>query len=320
MVVRLISTLAATAVSLVAAAGLIARVVPVTNHPTLFVAALAPYLTVAAVVAVPLFLLARRRVMAGAAAVLTVAAVAVQLPLFVPAAGPPPGGVPVRVLTANVEEGTADPRALADLARTRADILVLQELTPELTEALTRLGIGADFPHRVTDARPEAAGAGIWSRYPITRSATVPGYRMTQLRAVVDVPGARAETVVLVTHIAGPWPQPIDGWREEMAAMAATMSGLAGSAGQSAVIVAGDFNSTHDMQPFRRLLRGGFADSADQSGSGPIRAWPADRRVPPLIGIDHILTYQATATGAHTVRVPGSDHLGLTATVHLPGG
>jgi len=45
---------------------------------------------------------------------------------------------------------------------------------------------------------------------------------------------------------------------------------------------------------------------------------PADSAITPLIGIDHILTYNSSATGAQTVRIPRSDHLGLIATVHIP--
>ena len=84
------------------------------------------------------------------------------------------------------------------------------------------------------------------------------------------------------------------------------------------MIAAGDFNATVDMAPFRRLLVDGFSSATKQSGSGLVPTFPADRAVPPLIGIDHILVSNSSASGAHAVRIPGSDHLGLAATVHLP--
>ena len=56
----------------------------------------------------------------------------VQLPRFVP--DTPSSGV--ELLTANVLVGSADPDALATLASDRADILVLQKLTPDLAAAL----------------------------------------------------------------------------------------------------------------------------------------------------------------------------------------
>ncbi|WP_442521722.1 hypothetical protein, partial [Salmonella enterica] len=58
-------------------------------------------------------------------------------------------------------------------------------------------------------------------------------------------------------------------------------------------------------------------DVADQSGAGLTPTYPAGRRVPPLLGIDHILTRNSSASGVHTVRIPGTDHLGLAATIHL---
>jgi endonuclease/exonuclease/phosphatase family metal-dependent hydrolase len=42
--------------------------------------------------------------------------------------------------------------------------------------------------------------------------------------------------------------------------------------------------------------------------------------VPPIVAIDHILTFQATATSMHTARVPISDHLALIADVALAPG
>jgi endonuclease/exonuclease/phosphatase family metal-dependent hydrolase len=71
------------------------------------------------------------------------------------------------------------------------------------------------------------------------------------------------------------------------------------------------------MAPFRNLLTNGFSDAAAQSGAGITRTFPADSSVPPLLGIDHVLTYNATATDVQTVRVPGSDHLGLLAMIRL---
>ena len=136
--------------------------------------------------------------------------------------------------------------------------------------------------------------------------------------ASVRVPGASNDVVILTVHVVGPWPQAIDGWRQELANFPETISATAHAA-PGAVIVAGDLNATVDMQPYRRLLRDGFNDAAEQSGAGFLRTFPADESIPPLIGIDHILTYKSSASDMHAVRIPGSDHLGLNATVHVPG-
>ncbi len=106
--------------------------------------------------------------------------------------------------------------------------------------------------------------------------------------------------------------------REEIQRLAATLSDIREQADGRPVIVPGDFNATYDMAPFRKLLTNGYADAAEQSGAGITRTFPADSSWPPRFGIDRVLTYNATATDVHTVRVPGSDHLGLITTVQPP--
>ncbi len=76
-------------------------------------------------------------------------------------------------------------------------------------------------------------------------------------------------------------------------------------------MVAGDFNATVDHAQFRALLTDGYHDAAEQCGAGYLASYPADRWLPPLIAIDHLLTKHATATSAATVALPGSDHRGI---------
>lgn len=254
-----------------------------------------------------------------AASVPVIAMALVQAPMFAGPRAAPVASVPVRVMTANIKLGTADATALARLASARADLVVIQELTAPAARRLEAAGIGNGFPHQSLDAQPGAVGTGVWSRYPISRTAALEGFSLRNLAMRISVPGAAADTVLLAVHLAGPWPQPIDGWRREIIAMGEILPQLAASAGRGAVVAAGDFNATYDMRPFRNLLGAGFRDAVEQTGRGPARTFPADTRFPPLIGIDHILTYQSTAADAEAVRVAGSDHLGLIATVHLPG-
>lgn len=302
---------------LVAAMAFAARFVPVVNHTILKVAALSPYLVIGMGVFALLLLLAQRSWWAVGPALLCAAALAVQLPLYFSSGRTPPDSVAIRVLTANLH-GAADPEAFVSTARSDADLVVVQELTPELAASFGRLGLEADFPYRAVEARRGSAGVGLWSRYPITGSSRDPRYELGLLTASIQIPGSPSETVVLAAHLVGPWPQPIDGWREEISRFPDSLRVAAAGAGAGAVIVAGDFNATADMQPFRRLLRGGFTDAVDQSGAGFTPTFPANRSVPPLIGIDHILTLNSTARELRTVRIPGSDHLGLAAVINLP--
>lgn len=304
----------------IASAALVARFMPVTNHVILFLTAFSPYLMAGAGVSAVLLLLARQRWTARAAMVLTAVVVSVELPLFIGSNRVPELSVPVRVLTANLRLGRADPAALVAIARERADLLAVQELTPELANSLIQQGIEQHFRYRVLDARPYAAGVGIWSRHRIVRSGQIPGYTLGAVRADIRVPDAADDVIAVSIHLVGNWPQPIDTWRDEITKLSGTLESVAGGAGGAAAVVAGDLNATFDMQPFRRLLRNGIRDAAEQSGAGLTRSIPAETAVPPLVGIDRILTLNSSATNVETVRIPGSDHLGLSATVHIPRG
>lgn len=285
------------------------------NHPILLIAAFAPYLAIAAaVLAVPL-LFTRHRLIATAALGLALAVIAWQVPLYIGSGRPPADTVGIRVLTANLRDGSANTQALAALSRD-TDLLIVQELSPELADDLAVLE--SEFPYRVLDPRPHAAGAGVFSRYPIVRSSRDDGYVLGLLTVTVRPPGSASDVTVLNVHLAGPYPQPIDRWRQEIAALRTTMSEEPNGTGREAVIVAGDFNASLDMRPFRQLLRDGFTEAREHSGAGLLPTFPADRMWPPLVGIDHILTLNAATTDVRTERIPGTDHLGLRATVHVP--
>jgi endonuclease/exonuclease/phosphatase family metal-dependent hydrolase len=302
---------------LIAAAALAARFIPVTNHAVLAFAALSPYLMAAGIV-VALLLLARSWRAASVVIAFAAIAVVVEMPVLFADDQETANTVALRLLTANVHEGTADPHALVSIARDRADVVVLQELTPELRISMGQNGIDVDFPYAELDAQPYAAGVGIWSRYPIVGSRRFAGYQLGMVSASIRVPGAAADTVVVALHLPGPWPQDIGAWRQEWARLPQTLHEMSRSAAASAAIVAGDFNATYDMEPFRQLLRNDFRDAAEQSGAGFAASYPADSSVPPLLGIDHVLTFHSQASDAQTVRIPGSDHLGLSTTVHVP--
>jgi endonuclease/exonuclease/phosphatase family metal-dependent hydrolase len=316
--IRLFATFLGLLAFAVGAAGLASRYLEVTNEAVLVVAAASPYLTTAAVVALILFGLARRWLLTILAAVLCVTMIGVQLPRYL---GPEKVGVPsvaVRVVTANLGYGQADPRSVAELASTTADVLVLQELTPEAAAGLTAAGLDGMFSHRFINPEERAYGIGVWSRYPIVESQRIDGYQMPMLKTRIQVPGLMFAPTVLALHLAAPWVQPLDRFRDDIARLPVTLREVSRGAGAGAVIVAGDFNATMDMQPFRQLLDAGYRDAGEQVGAGLTRTYPSKPWRRPLIGIDHVLVYNCTATSAATVDVPGSDHRGLAATIEMP--
>jgi endonuclease/exonuclease/phosphatase (EEP) superfamily protein YafD len=296
--------------------GLGVRHVPLASQPVLIVAAAAPYLVLAAPVAAVLLLLGRRWLLVVVAVAVTVVGVLVYLPRYQVPGASAVRSVEMRVLTTNLGMGQADSQAFVALARDAADVVAVQEMTQDAADGLSAAGMDAAFPYRVIVPAEVASGIGIWSRHPIVNSGRIDGYALPMIGTRIRIPGVAVDATVLSVHLAGPWPQPMDYWRSDIARLPGTLDEVGRAAGAGAVIVAGDFNATADMAPFRALFDGGYTDTV--AGAGLARTYPARGIWLPLIGIDHILTKNADAASARTVSVPGTDHRGLLATLRLP--
>jgi endonuclease/exonuclease/phosphatase (EEP) superfamily protein YafD len=293
------------------------RYLPVTNHVVLLTAALSPYLMLCAPVSAILLALTGHWIPTIVAFGLTATTLAVQAPQYLGSESDPTGGVELRVLSANLREGKADAGLLVSSAR-QADILSFQELTPGEADRLSAAGLDATFPYRWLDARDGARGVGLWSRFPMHTTKRIGAYVMGFVSAQLQVPGVSKDLTFVVVHIPGPWPWPVDDWLRDLRRMPDTLLEEAEAAGSGAVVVAGDLNSTFDMRPFRALLRNGYRDAAAQSGAGIAPTFPAGRRLPPFLALDHILTRGCTATSLRTIMLPGSDHRALVATLQIP--
>jgi endonuclease/exonuclease/phosphatase family metal-dependent hydrolase len=84
-------------------------------------------------------------------------------------------------------------------------------------------------------------------------------------------------------------------------------------------MVAGDFNATRDIREFRRLLRGGYRDAAEQA-DGLIDSDASGRYLwlPPVFAVDHVLTRGCAATAVRTLGTKDPDHRALVADIQLP--
>ena len=84
----------------------------------------------------------------------------------------------------------------------------------------------------------------------------------------------------------------------------------------SPLVVTGDFNAVHDHGPMQALQRAGLKSATDVAGAGWLPTYPANRLIPPLLPIDHVLINKdLTATSVTSFAVSGSDHRGLLATL-----
>ena len=165
---RVVSKIAGVLLLAVAGAALAVRYTPIRGHRVLVTVVMSPFLMPAAPLALVVLLWDRRWTLAGMAGCLTAVPVAIQLPRYL-SADPDPNAVPVRVMTINMQFGNADPRDLARIADENADIVTVQELTPEAVRGLAAAGMADTFPYQSLDT-DEHAGVGVYSRYPITES------------------------------------------------------------------------------------------------------------------------------------------------------
>ncbi|MDR3661761.1 MAG: endonuclease/exonuclease/phosphatase family protein [Mycobacterium sp.] len=293
-----------------AVTALAVRWIPNVNRLVVALAASAPYLLVGAPVAAVMFGALRNWPLSTVSVAATVAAVAIQLPVYRRA--PDPAGTPLRFLTANLRYGRATAGPLTEYAETYADVVALQELTPESVARLNAAGLDRIFPFRVLRDMAEPGGVGIWSRYPIGHTRVDDGFWLGMVTAGIQIPGVEAEITVMSVHLSAPWPDPLQGWRDDLARLTNTLR-KAARATTGPVLVAGDLNATPDMREFRTLLRQGYQDAGAQAGAGVVRTHPADIVVPPVFAVDHILTRGFVATSVRTLKVAGSDHRAVLA-------
>ncbi|ORB55105.1 endonuclease [Mycolicibacterium rhodesiae] len=309
---------------LLTVASVFARTQPIANFPSLVLAVGSPYTPLAALAGLLVAVACRRIVLTVLAAGVVGVSIAVQISWYY--VGQPPIAEAyqnIRVLSSNLRYGQADPAFIVNLTKDDADVVTVSELTPEAIQRLKQSGIDAAFPYSHLIPAPGAGGAGVWSRYPLDILASTrdeeEGVSIPAARLLI--PGLRFDPVLASVHVYSPVAgrsNTIDGWRSGMASAKTELDSFARIARGGAVIIGGDYNSTPDMRQFRDLLTNGYRDAVEQSGSGFAPTFPSNRKIPPLITIDHVLTRNAAAESVRTIAVPGSDHRALLATIRVP--
>jgi endonuclease/exonuclease/phosphatase (EEP) superfamily protein YafD len=278
-----------------------------------------PYMGLASVLPLLVALVARRWAAAAVALLACLLFAAALLPRWLPGPRPDVAGPRIRVMTSNLYLGRGDPAAVVALVRAQGvDVLGLEEMTPEVLRRLDAAGLRRLLPYRNADARRGASGTGLFSRFPLKRRKPYNSLdRNGEPRALVRVPGARPFEVQVVHP-----PPPINGqapkWRHMLGELPLPFRGDASSPPGPPQMLIGDFNATLDHAQLRELLDG-YVDAADATGKGYKTTWPAGRRFPPEIAIDHVLIDPRMRADDVTVHVvPHSDHRAVIATVRIP--
>jgi len=286
--------------------------------------AFAPFALVAYGLALALLLpvlvhvLRRRTRGVGVAVGLALAITAVALhiswlaPQFVGSApSPAAGAVPFRVMNLNAFKGNADPAAVvADAQAQDVDVLVLEEVTPPLLDALEAHGLAGAYPYRAGQPGNTVAGTMVFARHPIAAVRTL-GTSFDSLELDVAHPAGRVH--LYAVH---PYPPVGDAshWHDDLAALA-----TAAASDRDLDLIVGDFNATPDHGPMARLGDLGFRSAAEVANDGWQPTWPTNGRVrllgvalPRLVQIDHVLVGRSlTSLRTSRVVVPGTDHSAL---------
>lgn len=256
-------------------------------------------------------------------ALMAAAAIAVNawlvVPWYLPAGDTPPGegagdgGDAIVVMCANVLATNGNGIGFVALARkTDPDLLVALEVTPAWAKALTALHVY--YPYRVVEAREDAHGIALYSKFPLESSAVVESVPrgFPDIVATAIVGGARLG--IIGTHPSQPLGKSNYGARnlhlDSLAALAATTP--------DPLIVVGDLNVTMWSVHYRRLEeKGGLVNA--RRGIGIVPTWPTFL-LPAMIPIDHVLVSPDIRvvdfdSGPHI----GSDHLPIVAQLVVPG-
>jgi endonuclease/exonuclease/phosphatase (EEP) superfamily protein YafD len=285
------------------------------HGPLVMLFAFTPYAVVLAVLPALVALLARRW-LAAAVAVVAVAILAVSV---LPRALPdhdrgPTAGVEVHVMTGNMLEGGADPGTIVGLVRDHdVAVLALQEFTPHAQDALAAAGLGALLPYSSLMPEEDTTGSAVYSRFPVTApGAHRNGGGFMQAYGTIQPAGAQ-QLLVESAHPLAPFNMlALKDWRSDLADEPRP--------GPTPRILLGDFNSTLDHEPLRRLISRGYRDAADTDGSGLIGTWgPYDGDPIPPVTIDHVLVDRRI--GVRDVQVhglPRSDHRAVLASLIVP--
>ena len=214
-----------------------------------------------------------------AAAAAIAIAVAVLPRAFGSAESAPVGSEQLKILSANMAFGGAFPSDLLDLVRhQRPDLLAIQELKPEYARNLREQGILRLLPHSIISVRHRTPGLGVYSRLPIRRLSD---FNLTTSRIALTLPDG-AKLRIVDVHSPTPGFGGITRWRD-------TLEGLPSAGAGVPWLLVGDFNATLDQAALRDVIDRGYRDAGAATGNGLEFTWPAEKLLPPLITIDHVL-------------------------------
>jgi endonuclease/exonuclease/phosphatase family metal-dependent hydrolase len=213
----------------------------------------------------------------------------------------------LRLLSANLWNGRAEPRALADvIAERQPDVVLAQELSPEQAVAIERA-----LPHGILLPARNKQGMGLALREP-ARVSRLPLPHRDALCARLQLPDTNASVEILNVHLSAPTALGrIAVRRRQVSALRAHL--LRTSMPR---ILAGDFN-TLPVMPAYFALRRHLRDAALETRRGPSPTWGPGASAPRLLRIDHVMLQGLRVIDLEVLAIAGSDHSAIFVTLAL---
>ena len=223
---------------------------------------------------------------------------------------------PIRLLTANLLNGRADPAALARLLREREiDVAALQELGDEQAAAVAEV-----LPFGKLEPADDYNGMGIALRRPAEVRRLPLRFRDARVTELspAEWPSLAAPLEVMNLHIQPPHSLPP--WasllrrRDQLRAVAAYLAAVP----RDHRVVAGDLNATPRWPVYRQLaalVPDAVERHAREQGHRPPLTWGPWPGAPRLLRIDHVLAHGVRVVHCETVAIRGSDHHGVLVEV-----
>ncbi|WP_346779735.1 endonuclease/exonuclease/phosphatase family protein [Streptomyces sp. S3(2020)] len=229
-------------------------------------------------------------------------------------------GGDLTVASHNVGADNRDPAGTArDLAASGADVLALEELTPEARGTYEK-GLAKTYPHHTVQGT-----VGLWSKLPLSDTRPVDtemdagplgdtkpaAVKMTYNRALrTTVATDKGPLAVYVAHLGSVRVTPRTGfWTDSRDRNARALAKAVAAERNDRVVLLGDLNGTMDD----RALAGVTSrlDSVqDTAGDGFGFTWPATF---PVARIDQILVRGVRPVSSWVLPATGSDHLPVAA-------
>lgn len=221
-------------------------------------------------------------------------------------------GPMITLLTLNLRCDEPALIGLVDIVeRVRPDIVVLQDFSQEGWDYLQQTSWMQILPNHAPQPKDQPLAAGddpcgqmVFSTAPVKSAWS---RRIEQDVFDVDLPGSPV-TVALASlpNVVDDVDRWLLGFDELGEAIRSVEQSTVSGAEVRPLLVVGDFNATREHLPLQRFIaEHDLADASEQAGAGWLPTFPANRRYPPLIAIDHILmspSLAATEVTAFSVR------------------